>query len=280
MADVKEYRLKAVKADAVVYSSVRPDSFRMSRNAQEAVEASAGRINVDIIATLTVEPIIEFDLFNIAQITAPTEVAALLFTLEAQDSGGYTGSGKISVSAKALLVPVRISGSAGSPAMLTLRAYILSSDGSTAPFTVGTTDITIATADQIYTVGASTVNSTAVEGITSQAVDWGFNVATDVGLSGYLYPTHAFIQSAAPVATFSTRNAINVVTATVNAGTELAANAAAVIWDDKTGSTDKTFSLAKGLVTTDISGGTPSTVELKVTGQDSDTTDTTFVVAS
>lgn len=88
-----------------------------------------------------------------------------------------------------LLVPRTINWSAGSPASLSLDMIFLSSTGSAAPLTVGSTTGSLTEEADVW-VGSG-------DGVNSITIDFGFQI--NLPSDGYLYPKHSFVLSQRPV---------------------------------------------------------------------------------
>lgn len=107
------------------------------------------------------------------------------------DQGGTGNTTYISLAggSTTLVVPRRVSWSAGGPAVLSVEILFLSSNGTSAPVTVGSTAGSL-TAEADVWVGSGT-------GIYSIDVDFGYDIA--VPQDGHLYPINAFVRSQRPM---------------------------------------------------------------------------------
>lgn len=279
MADTSQYRLHAVKLDTDIWSSVVSDSARMDPQANHLFRQPAGRINIAAHALASVEPTIEFDVYKLDLVTSPTKGTLTLIFRSGTDTGG-AGATYLSFQSEVCIYPVSMSAQAGGEATLSVRAYLLSSDGTTNPVTVGTTSASLTTGNDLYTVGASNIDGAAVAHIVDQTVNFNYDVQTDAGQSGQLYPTVPFITAHSPDVQMTTEDVSEATQTRVTDGEKVTTNAANLKFKHMNGGSDITVSMAGGVIQAQVNGGAPSTASLTVNGIDQDNDDSTFVVVS
>lgn len=279
MADTNQYRLKVVKKGTSIWSSVVSDAVRMSPEAQHLFQQPGGRINVAAHAVAAAAPIIEVDAYKIDLLSAPARDTVTLIFESGTDAGG-AGATYVSYEADCLFVPVSLTASQQQSATLSVRCLLLSSDGTTSPITKGTTSASLAQANDIYTVGASSIDGAAVKHIVDQTVNFNYDIQTDEGQSGKLYPTTPLINSHAPDVQMTAQDVAEATEDRVNKGEKVTTNAVSLTFKHLNGGSDVTVSMAKGVIEAEVSGGQPSTVALSITGIDDDADDSTFVVVS
>lgn len=190
---------------------------------------------------------------KIDALTAPGAGASnVIFVDVAQAGTAGTSYRSIAGGATTVVVPRRISWSAGQPAALEVAMLFLSSNGTTAPCTVGTTAGGITAAADFW-VGAGT-------GISSIEVDFGFNY--NVPPDGHLYPINCFFDTQRPMVRITT-NDPDTLLATANANPGSISSLTATfnkVTDGGVRSTAKTYTVTGHYVIRDVNGGLPGTV--------------------
>jgi len=102
------------------------------------------------------------------------------------------------------IVPQAIRARLGAAAEIDYVVYMVSADGTTTPvtFTVtGSLDAGEGGASQLYTLGAVSINGTAIDGIDDVTITFNLDVQITGGLT---YPTHAACISRGPIITLTT----------------------------------------------------------------------------
>lgn len=193
---------------------------------------------------------------KIDAIAAPIAGASnVIFVDVAQAGTAGTSYRSIAGGATTIVIPRRINWSAGQPAALEVAMLFLSSNGTTAPCTVGTTAGGLTAAADFW-VGSGT-------GISSIEVDfgWNYNVPGD----GHLYPIDCFFDSQRPMIRITTTDPSSYLsTANANPGSisSLTATLAAVADGGIRGAT-KTYTVTGHLVLRDATGGAPGSVTIE-----------------
>lgn len=170
------------------------------------------------------------------------------------DQGGTGNSTWVSIAGTngaVLNIPRRITWRAGSPAILEAEMVFLSTNGSTAPITVGST------------AGATTAFANAwsgdVESVYEISVDFGFEIAYPQ--DGLLYQKHNFVVAQRPVISVGSYDSDGMTTANLNPGSisSLTATLAAIA-DGGVRGTQKTYTVTGHLVVDNVTGAKPGTV--------------------
>lgn len=177
------------------------------------------------------------------------------------DQGGLPNSDYISLTGtagKVLWVPRMVDWSEGQPARLTLEALFLSSDGTTAPITVGTASGDL-TAEADVWVGDGT-------GIQSLSVDFGFQIATPG--DGHLYQVNSFIQAQRPSIRVRTVNEADITSGNLNPGSVSSLSAVfAKVADGGVRGALRTYTVTGHRRVEQVAGAKPGTVEIVVQGK-------------
>lgn len=172
-----------------------PNSVKLSPAIAEAVQ-KCGAIHPQIKLSLTAEPTIEVSFFDIKAISAPTLLSVgspvKLYFRALSTTLGFD-SGYISITCNSgMAIPTTMAGAKGKLATLGCTIHLTSSDGDTAPFTVGTSSATLAAPTDFYVLGDLTLGS-AVTGLTEASLDFGLKVTKNTGQNGRPYPTECWI---------------------------------------------------------------------------------------
>ncbi len=195
MSDLSKHTQSGVTVNSTLESGIVRDSVKASSNLRKIIQFASGAILPSFGGSFGAAPVIEFATHNIKLLTAPAVYTsgALKLCFRAYSDAGGLGSGYISyVADKALFVPVTLAAQRGAEAVLTIQAYLLSSDGDTAPLTVGTTSDDLSVTQNIYTLGEVSLGS-ALSGVNSVNFDFGYQVVTNESQDGLNYPTHALV---------------------------------------------------------------------------------------
>jgi hypothetical protein len=175
--------------------------------------------------------------------------------------GGTGNSTWVSITGTAgavLHIPRRITWSPGAPAVLEGESVFLSSNGSTAPITVGAT------------AGATTAFANAWSGDEEQVysimVDFGFEIAFPQ--DGLLYQKHCFVVAQRPVIMVGKYDSADITTGKLNPGSVSSLTATlAAIADGGIRGTQKQFAVTGHLTTPEITGAKPGTVMVRCDGK-------------
>jgi hypothetical protein len=135
-------------------------------------------------------------------------VSNIIFRQVTQGGTGNDTYKSLAGGATSMVVPRRLSWSAGAPAVLSVEIIFLSANGTTAPVTVGTTAGDLTSEAGVW-VGSGT-------GISAIEVDFGYDI--QIPPDGHLYPIQAFIASQRPVISITTNDESLITTANVNPG--------------------------------------------------------------
>lgn len=177
----------------------------------EVLAAGDGKVDAEFAAVMSAAPILGFTTTKIATALGVAGIDGLAITSAADMFfqklvQGGTRAGLLShvkiTSATGLLIPRSLSANQGETARLTYELLCRSSDGSTSPLTIATSQTLTGSpaTDELFTVGAATVNGVTVDGVVS--IDVNFGIAEYVaGGGGDTYPTFASIMSRRPTIT-------------------------------------------------------------------------------
>lgn len=176
-------------------AEVDPTSVKLTPALAESIQ-KCGAIHPQIKLALTAEPVIEFSLYDIKALSTPallSEASPLKLYLRClTDTLGF-GTAYISITCNTgMAVPTTLSGGRGKLATLGVTVHLTSSDGDTAPFTIGTATPTLAAPADFYCLGVVTL-TTAVAGVTEASLDFGHKVTKNTGENGKPYPTLCYI---------------------------------------------------------------------------------------
>jgi hypothetical protein len=186
MAGINKYALVAVGVAGGVYSSVDPNSVRLSPELQRELYRDGGVRHKQAVV-FGADPVTEFSTADIKLVSALSALDVdnplTLYFAELDEAGGHSGT-YVSIACQTGLVePVSITAQTRGRAMLAVRVHHLSSDGDAVPFTVGSTAPADEVMDPGYVLGPAIVG-TALNGCQSVTLNWGYNVKTDRGENG------------------------------------------------------------------------------------------------
>lgn len=187
MADLKHYRLKAL-GPLTAIAGVENSSIKLA-NGVKTVDIRGQSLATQHSAARLVIPELTFT--DKATMYAPdtfSAVSAFGLHFIAQSDAGGDGTGVISYVADAFRVPLSVSADKGGEASTQVRLMFKSG------LTVGTTTKTLTAATDLYKIGATTFNGTAVDNIESQEVQFGLDVWTNAGQTGSLYATEMVVR--------------------------------------------------------------------------------------
>lgn len=108
-----------------------------------------------------------------------------------------------------MIIPVSITASQGQPAVINYRVVVVSADGSTAPLSFTASQSLEAGQDinaEVYTLGAVTLNGTALDGVDNWTLDFGNEVWINHA-NGLIYPIEVGIINQAPSFSVGTADA-------------------------------------------------------------------------
>lgn len=177
--------------------------------AREVIGA-AGNYRADFNVVLKQNMMIAASLRDLAAVSAPGyQTGKMIFRKEVE--GDVAGSGYVSFTSatnKCMVVPQGISWSSGGMASLSLMMQFLSTNGTTAPVTVGTAAGDLEAVSEVY-VGASS----CVENIN---LNFGYTLRPCK--DGLLYPHKTFVVSQRPTLTIVTSDESGLDTANIAPG--------------------------------------------------------------
>jgi hypothetical protein len=268
MADIAKHTLIGVGYSGTALANVLPDSVKMSSGLRKIVE-SAGAIHPSAAFTLGAEPVIEFSTNKVNLVSAPAAVSGtgIILHFQAYDAATGLGTGTVSVTlAAGLIEPVKLSGKAGEKADLAVRVHGISSDGDAVPVTIGTTSGTMAVITESWMLGAVTVGS-ALSGVRSFDLNWGYSVQKNTGEGGYPFPTQAYIEKQASTLAIRCRQLSAATQALINTGGAETTVSAVFRQLTQGGIPDGTYTVTatKGFISIDeVAGGAPAEVGINV----------------
>jgi hypothetical protein len=268
MADIAKHALIGVSVPGTAQANVLPDSVKLSPGLRKIVE-SAGAISPTAAMTLGAEPVIEFSTnkINLCNTIAALSGTGLILYFKAYDAATGLGTGNVSVTIGAgLIEPVKLSGKAGEKADLAVRVHAVSSDGTTVPVAVGTTAATLTANSDFWMLGAVTLGS-ALSGVRSFDLNFGYSVAKNTGEDGYVFPTQAYSEKQAATMAIRCRQLAAATQALINTGGAETTISAVFDQLDEGGVPDGTYTVTgqKGLVSIDeVAGGAPGEVGITV----------------
>ncbi len=234
-------------------------SSRFSPGMEKILTAAAANHQAEFVSLMRQMPRVAFqtrklDLFSAVALGTGNCI------FRNQTQGGVGASSYISLtgtSGKTLCVPRGISWRAGSPAVLSGELIFLSSNGSTAPITVGTT-----AGDTTAETKTWSGDSDAVYSID---LDFGFEIAFPQ--DGKLYQQFNFIVSQRPRLTIGSYDSELITTAKINPGSIATLSAVlAEMADGGVRGTQRTYALT-GHVETAVEGAKPGTVMVTCDGE-------------
>lgn len=182
---------------------------------------------------------------------------AIIFRQVTQGGTGNTTYKSITGGATALAIPRRVTWSPGQPATLDIELMFLSTNGTTAPVTVGSTAGSL-TAEADVWVGAG-------QGVTQITVDFGFQI--NVPPDGLLYPVNAFIARQLPEISITYLDETYLATAAANPGSisTLTAQFSKIASGGVRGAT-RSYALTGQVYVDSATGSVPGTVVMKCAG--------------
>lgn len=193
-------------------------SYQPDPGIETLLECSDGQVDYNYAAVMMQSPKLSFETTAIARALALSGFAGLAiaaatdFWFQKIAPGGTRTGGLTSfkmTGTKGILIPTSLECEDKQPARLNMDLVLISADGLTAPIAVtlpgalGSTLPAITAADQMFVNGPISVNGTAVEGVKSTRVDFGFQLVVEHG-SGEAYPTFVGIRKRQPRITFRT----------------------------------------------------------------------------
>jgi hypothetical protein len=183
----------------------------------------------------------------------------IIFRSVAQGGVGGSQYKSIAGGATTMAVPRRVTWSAGGTAILDAELIFLSSNGTTAPITIGTATGALTEEADVW-VGSGT-------GISQITVDFGFDI--QIPQDGHLYAINAFIASQRPRISYVTNSDEDFITAKFNPGAIGSLTATfSKLADGGVRNGTKTFTLSGHVYVESVSSGTPGTVTVRCEGTD------------
>lgn len=192
-------------------------------------------------------------------LAAPAAAAGnIIFRQVTQGGTGNTTYISLAGGATTLVVPRRVSWAAGGPAALSCEFIFLSSDGSTAPVTVGATAGALTTEADVWS-GSGT-------GISAIEIDFGYNVV--IPPDGHLYPINAFTASQRPVIRVTTNADAQITQANAMPGSVATLTATFLkLADGGVRGASRAYAVTGHLHAASIAGGYPGSVVLECAGK-------------
>lgn len=196
MADIAKHAPVGISVGGSAISAIEPGSVNVSPAVMALLERG-GELKPQVGMTLASEPTITFQTSKINLLAAAAAISAspvILYFRAFADDGGM-GAGYITLTiAKGLIVPETLAAKAKEKALLSCKIFPVSSDGDAAAIAVGSTGATLTATADIWTVGGATVG-TALSGVQDVEVQWGYNVVTNAGENGKVFPTEAYVDA-------------------------------------------------------------------------------------
>ena len=226
---------------------------------EKVLTGAAGNYQAEFVGGMRQVPRIQFDVRKIDALAAPVlTTAALIF--RSVDQGGTGNSTYLSLTGSTgacLCVPRTLSWSPGGPASLSVEIIFLSTNGTTAPITVGSTagDLTAETAQW---VGGGT-------GVQQISLDFGY--AIQIPPDGNLYAVDSYVMAQRPRLSIITRDPTLATTANLNPGS--VASLTATLNTIATGGVRgaaKTFTLTGHKIVEQLAAGAPGTLLIACDG--------------
>jgi hypothetical protein len=251
------YMLNQVTLGANVHTGVFGSSFDPGILAQ--VLGAAGNYQGDFIPVIRQASKVGISLFDISALSAPALMQASLI-YRGMVEGAVPGSTYISIASGSdlcFVVPQGISWSAGGTASLSLLLHFLSSNGSTAPITVGSTAGVQTAVSKVFAGNMGCVES----------INIGFGFDVRFCNDGFLYPRKVYIASQRPTLSITTNDESSLTTANLNPGAigELSAVFAEVAEGGVRGTT-RTYALT-GHISRRTSGDRPGVTTVTCQGK-------------
>jgi hypothetical protein len=181
-----------------------------------------------------------------------------LFYRALTQGGVHADSWKSITGENSLVIPRTVTWSAGAAAVLAVDVMWYSTNGITAPLTVGgTTGLTSVEAD--VWVGAGT-------GVSSITVDFGFQAVTPP--DGHLYPIDCYISAQRPRIRIITNDFTSLTTAAANPGSISSLTATfSKLTDGGVRGASKTYTLTGHVAVEEVADGEPGTVAVTCEGK-------------
>ena len=268
MADIIRHTEWAIDINSSIKSNIVEGSVQLNPSLQKAVLHAAGDLQPTTGVTLTNTPSMMFRTHDLDMISTPTVISSVVMTARAYADNGGLGTGYVSYTmSDGIIIPVSISGSAGAPAELTVAVFPVSSDGDTAPITVGTTSKTLATHGDAYTIGDIGIGG-AIAGISSIDLQFGYAVQSNAGENGKPYPTLAYYDRQTAAVTAATNQLSAATAERMLTGQSTTAITAVFrkLAEGAVPSGTYTATMAKAIVeASNIQGGRPFTLQLMIT---------------
>lgn len=187
---------------------------------EEIIRGGDGHVDPTYVAVGSQSPKITFTSSAVARILTLAGISGLWIGaagdtaayawFRALDEGGTrkTGANHIKLTmAKAMLVPRTLNAPSEGEATLDMELLPYSSDGSTAPISIGTSQSLAARpggqADERFVAGPAAINGTTINGVQNTTIDFGIELIVKGG-DGHVFPTFMAIQSRAPKITIQT----------------------------------------------------------------------------
>jgi hypothetical protein len=234
-------------------------SAQYSEGVEEVLNAAAGNYQAEFVNVLRQIPRVSVGTRLINALAAASLGNGALF-FRSQADGGVGGSSYVSMvgtNGKVMTVPRTINWSAGGVAVLAMEMAFLSSDGVSAPITVGSTAGDL-TAESAEWVGDS-------DQVKSIDVDFGYDVSYPA--DGKLYAVHPFIVSQRPKLSYVTFDPTLLTTARVNPGSITTASAVfAQCANGGVRGATLTFTLTGRVRVAQVDGARPGTIQVVCSG--------------
>lgn len=255
---MSQFILCSVNVNGTAVSTLASNSY--SAGVERLLVGAAGNHQADFAALIRQVPRVAFSTRKIDAFSAVALGSGnAIFRVVA--NGGTGGSTYISMTGTngaVLCVPRSISWTAGSAAVLNGEMIFLSTNGTTAPVTVGSTAGSTTAETKIWTGDVSQVYSINI--------DFGFDIA--LPQDGLLYQQNAFVVSQRPVITIGTYDGDQITTTNANPGS--ISTLTATLAEQAEGGvrgTQKSYAVTGHLIADSIAGAKPGTVSLRCDGR-------------
>ena len=262
------YTISAFKHSAVLVSGVQ--NMTLNPGLSTLVNSGSGAVDPTFASIAQIQPELTFDttaikiaLAGIGGISgAAMSSDKFWFQKMAADGLRAGATSHILVTmALGIIVPTQLQVSQGGAAVISYRAVPRSSDGSASPLAMTTAQSLEASQDlltELYTLGAVSINGTALDGVNSVTLDFGIELDI-LTASGHVYPTAVSVMTRAPVFTITTFDADKFQTWS-ETGVAQGTTDSTVLLTDQTlgggrGSAPITFGIDAGIISFESLGG-------------------------
>lgn len=252
--------LCSATCDATTISTLASSSWNAGM--QRLMLGAAGNHQAEFVALMRQAQTGQFATRKIDAVAAVALTTGGLFFRDVEDGGvgNTTYVSLVGTSNKTLIIPRGITWSAGSAAQLAVEMMFFSSDGVTAPLTVGSTAGVLTAEDSVW-VGHG-------DGINQINVDFGLEI--NVPPDGYLYPRRGFVISQRPsISIVTSERGSLLTTANLNPGSvaTLTATFDKLADGGVRSATQKVYSVTGHYHVEQVEGAKPGTVRLRCDGK-------------